>query len=276
MMCQISFLTTKMISIRKKMRTKVLILLAMLLSCVLGFAQTNEQMKKQIADVKRSSSYIYGEATASTTEEAYSMAEEILYDEIAKWLNKEKKLRGNDNVVVSNRKDIQTSLSLPRGNMFRSFIYVKKSDVLPVENVEVLNIINEENSDSTLEQRKVSKDDATAYVEEAEENMEVEVAEEEQETTSFPEIVNLIASYTDYYNVKGKVEELKEKGQIRRFDGYSKLENPNIYYLIIYNKAGKVVALLSPGAERINVKTGKADKVTNYKDCAAIGFTLNE
>ena len=258
------------------MRTKVLILLAMLLSCVLGFAQTNEQMKKQIADVKRSSSYLYGEATASTTEEAYSMAEEILYDEIAKWLNKEKKLRGNDNVVVSNRKDIQTPLSLPRGNMFRSFIYVKKSDVLPVENVEVLNIINEENSDSTLEQRKVSKDDATAYVEEAEENMEVEVAEEEQETTSFPEIVNLIASYTDYYNMKGKIEELKNAGKIRRYDGYSKLENPSIYYLVIYNKAGKVVALLSPGDDRINVKTGKEDKITNYRDCAAIGFTLNE
>ena len=256
------------------MKTKVLLLLALLMSSFTANAQTDEQIKKQIADVKRSSSFIYGEATASTTEEARAMAEEILYDEIAKWLDKEKKLRGNDNVVVSNRKDIQTSLSLPRGNMFRSFIYVKKNDIIPVDNVEVLTVVKEGYSDKAVERQETAADGATAYIDESEENMEVEIAEED--TQAYPEVVNMIASYSDYYNMRGKIDELKNAGKIRRYDGYSKLENPSIYYLVIYNKAGKVVALLSPGEDRINVKTGKEDKITNYRDCAAIGFILND
>ena len=47
-----------------------------------------------------------------------------------------------------------------------------------------------------------------------------------------------------------------------------------INYLAIYNKAGKVVAVLTPGDSRINVKTQEADKISNYSGCGAIGFTV--
>uniref|UniRef100_UPI0032996F2D hypothetical protein n=1 Tax=Salmonella enterica TaxID=28901 RepID=UPI0032996F2D len=82
-----------------------------------------------INEVKRSNSYIYAEATASTMEEAKAVAEEILYEEVNEWAATKRKFQTKGNFIVSNKSDLWTSYSLPRGNMFRSFIFVKKSDI---------------------------------------------------------------------------------------------------------------------------------------------------
>jgi len=54
------------------------------------------------------------------------------------------------------------------------------------------------------------------------------------------------------------------------------LQNPKDYYLAIYNKEGEVVAVLTPGTERINVQTRQTDSEKNYKGCGAIGFKINK
>ena len=92
-------------------------------------AQTVDEQKKQIASVKKSNLYIYGEATAETEQDARDLAEEILNYEINKWAASQKKLKGTANFVLNNRQELYTTMSLPRGNMFRSFMYVKKSDI---------------------------------------------------------------------------------------------------------------------------------------------------
>ena len=73
-----------------------------------------------------------------------------------------------------------------------------------------------------------------------------------------------------------KIKELKAEGKIGHYARYASLEKPEIYYLAIYNTEGKVVAVLTPGGNRINVKTNQPDKVTNYSGCGAIGFTVKE
>ena len=45
-------------------------------------ADNNEDVKKKLNNIKKSSLYLYVEATAETEEEARKLAEEILTDEI--------------------------------------------------------------------------------------------------------------------------------------------------------------------------------------------------
>ena len=224
-------------------RIKMLLLaMSLLVGTMSMTAQETEQIKKQIASVKKSSQYLYGEAVAATEEESKSLAEELLYNEINSWAAKQRKLQ-NKTIAIRNQKELQTMLSLPRGNMFRSFVYVKKSDVISVP-------------------------DDVAVVPATATNAPAAPA------AAYPEVVMTIASYTDYHQMAEKIKELKNAGKIGHYARYANLERPEIYYLVIYNQQGQVMTVLTPGENRTNVKTGQPDKVTNYSGCGAIGFTV--
>jgi hypothetical protein len=91
-----------------------------------------------------------------------------------------------------------------------------------------------------------------------------------------PEPVRAVAACTRYQQMAEKIKELKAAGKIGHYARYGNLERPEIYYLVIYNQQGGVETVLTPGADRINVRTGQPDKVTNYHGCGAIGFTINK
>ncbi len=216
-------------------------------------AQDYEALRKEINSIKKNSQYIYVDQTAETAEEAKSIAEEMLYQEINAWAAKQKKLKNSPNLVINNKKELQSVVTLPRGDMFRCFIYVKKSDIMPADNSTVLKASGAaQQGQSTVE--PIQDEPAKTY----------------------PEVVNAIASYKDYYNMAEKIKQFKSEGKIEHYAIYRKLEKPEIYYLAVYNPEGKVVAVLTPGENRINVETGKPDKVTNYSGCGAIGFKVKE
>ena len=237
---------------------KLLIFLGVIILGLPVFAQDYDAERKQINSIKKSNNYIYGEATAESEEDAKSIAEDILYQEINKWVATQKKLKGSTNIVVNNRKELQTFYTLTRGNMYRHFVYVKKSDLIPVENAEVIGNPAGASQDISSLKSKVETIDTRAT------------------KVQYPEVVNELAAYTDYYNMADKIKEFKEAGKISYYARYTSLEKPEIYYLAIYNTSGKVVAILSPGENRTNVVTGQPDKVTNYSGCGAIGFKVKE
>lgn len=206
-------------------------------------AQT-DKVKGQINKIKKSTQYIYAESTASTEADARHYAEEKLYEEINAWVATQKKMNKSVNLLISNKKELWTTLSMPRGNnMFRSFIYIKKSDIAPTENTVII-----ANSNSP--------------------------AVEETLRITLPEAVNTIAACVEYSVMAEKMKELKTQGKIKSYDRYASLSNPDNFYLVIYNREGKIVAVLTPGTERRNVKTNKVDGVKNYSGCGAIGFEI--
>lgn len=203
-----------------------------------------DEVKGQINKIKKSTQYIYAESTASTEADARHYAEEKLYEEINAWVATQKKMNKSANLVVSNKKELWTTLSMPRGNnMFRSFIYIKKSDITPTENAVVIANNNRPAVEETLR-------------------------------PTLPEAVNTIAACVQYSVMAEKMKELKVQGKIKSYDRYASLDNPDNYYLVIYNREGKVVAVLTPGSERRNVKTNQVDGVKNYSGCGAIGFEI--
>lgn len=208
------------------------------------FADEVEDIKRQINKIKKSSQYIYAESTAPTEADARNYAESKLYEEVNAWVATQKKIKKSQSLVVNNRKELWTMLSMPRGNnMYRSFIYVKKSDIIPTDNAVV--ITNE----------------ALPPVEES-----IQAA--------LPETVCEIAACTQYSVMAEKIKQFKAEGKIKDYARYASLDNPDKYYLVIYNREGKVVATLTPGPDRRNVKTNKPDGVKNYSGCGAIGFEL--
>lgn len=239
---------------------KILLFLGVIILGLPVFAQDYDAEREQINRVKKSNNYIYGDATAESAEEAKGIAEDILNVEINKWIATQKKLKGSANIVVNNRKGLQEFYSLPRGNMYRHFVYVKKSDIIPAENAQVIG--NPADEAPTSDESALSS--------------KVETVETPVTEVQYPEVVNELSAYTDYYNMADKIKEYKEAGRISHYARYSSLEKPEIYYLAIYNTSGKIVAILSPGENRTNVVTGKPDKVTNYSGCGAIGFKVIE
>lgn len=229
---------------------RLLSVLVAMLVAAFATADGNDETKKKINSIKKDSQYLYAEATASTEDEAHDIAEEILYDEINEWAATKKKLQNSASLAVNNKQSLWTTISLPRGNMFRSFIYVKKSDILPVENSEVIGNAN------------VVPDKA--------ETMESTVEE------IWPEAVTTLAGCTEYTDLAAKIKQMKAEGKLESYARYAQLDNPDACYLAIYNKEGKVLAILSPGSDRRNVATGRPDGVTNYSGCGAIGFMVNE
>ena len=235
------------------MRTiKLACFVAALMISAVAFAQNSEEAKKTINSIKKNSQYIYAEATAATQQDAKDLAEEILYEEINSYVASKKKMRINPKIVINNRKELVSSLALPRGNMFRSFIYVKKSDVLAVENSEMIG-----NKTSNGETAAATTTPVVSTV-----------------TPVYADEVKQVMACSTFDEVKNLMTKLKSEGKIRHFGGYASLEDPDPSYLAIYHRQYQIVAVLTPGPNRTNTTTGEEDKVTNYKGCGAVGFVL--
>lgn len=229
---------------------KKLILTSVILSAFALFPlfaqQSNnaDDIKKEINKIKKSSQYIYAESTAPTEVDARNYAEDKLYEEVNAWVDTQRKLKKSSNLVVNNKKELWTVLEMPRGsNMFRSFIYVKKSDILPAEN-------------STL----IPNSNIPAV--------------EETVGETLPESIRALAAYTKYADMVEQIKKLKAEGQIKDYARYASLTNPDACYLVIYNRDARIEAILTPGKERRNIKTNKPDGIKNYSGCGAIGIEL--
>ena len=183
------------------------ILIALLLPCCMAsMADDVESVKKQINGVKKDSQYIYADVTASTTKDAKDLAEEALYANINEWAANQKKLGKSVNTVKPHEEK-WVSFAIPRGNMFRSFIYVKKSDLLPEGNTETVSVAS-----------TASKVPASPSV-----------------VTPIPAVVKDVAACMEYDELAAKITRLKEEGKISKYGRYASLDNPQDYYLAVYN-----------------------------------------
>lgn len=223
----------------------------MLLACLplTVFAQEDANIKKQINNIKKHpNQYIYADVTAATEQDAHDLAEDQLNENINEWAATKRKLRGSANLVISNKKELWTELKMPRGNMYRSFLYVKKADIQGVDNAQVV-----ENTSAA----------PPAQVEHI-----VDV--------NLPSTVKELMSYTKYADFTTKLKQKKAEGKVISYARYASLDNPDIYYLAVYNRSGEIVAFLTPAPNRVNAATKKADDVSNYSGCGAIGFQVTD
>lgn len=242
------------------MKTKSYLTFFFLFAAIIGsYAQQTEDQKKEINKIKKSSLYLYAETTMPDKEEAMATAIDILQREAQKWVNEKRKKNETDmdgELVITNVTQSYNKIELPRGNMYRAFAYVKKTDILTTKNVIVADL------------KKPVPEEETS----------VEPVAETPKTRSVeqPEVIKRLLALKIYEEVPPCVENLKQEGLITEYNRYASLSNPDDYVLIIYNRSGEIEAILGEGPERLNMGTMQADGIANYKGRGAIGVKLSK
>lgn len=228
-----------------------IILILGLSACLWGMDEALERINA----IKKNADYLYGEATKPTQEEAASVAFQMLQDEVMAW-------NGQNNSQINR---IADTIMVRRANMYRVFAYVKKSSLLQesipqhVEPQKTDSVKTEAPKDSLITDgvKKVimqrffgrKQNDALLRLNEAK----------------------------NFFELKDIMQPLKEEGKIIDYGKYATMEHPEDCYLIVYDPAGNICAILGKGKdERENLRTGLSDSIRNYRGCGAIWFTLNE
>ena len=235
---------------KQRIRTIVIGVLACFCFIPSVAQKTTDEKKKEINVIKKNSDYIYAEATMADQQAAIDLAKEILYNNVNEWVAKQKKFAGSDKVVTANTNYTIEDVTLPRGNWFRAFMYVRKKDIIPVENATVSEVVNQD----TKQTAKPVEPNIPGLEDPQMEKQFLAVENTEQLSTL--------------------LKQLKTEGKIIEFNKYNSLNNPNEYVVFVFSKEGKICAVLSQGPERINLKTKQPDQITNYKGNGAIGVKI--
>ena len=228
---------------------KIVIVIIITFTQVSVFAQKQEDIKKSIAEIKRNSNYLYADATASTTTDAKEIATARLKEEIDNWI-KQQYQNERRNIVINSLQHIWEEYSLPRGNMYRCFIYVNKGDVVSLKTAR--------SSDNT-------HDGSKSKTEQGQKNTIV---------LDLPMVIKTLLPLTEYKIFMTRLLKFQDEKLVKGVNRYANLDDVEQYYLVIYNKQGKILAILSPGSNRTNVSSNESDSEVNYPGCGAIGFKL--
>jgi hypothetical protein len=249
--------------------------------------QQNAEEKKTINQIKKSNQYLYAEVTTEDKQKSIDLADEALDVEINKYVANEKKFRNATQYVARNTSSSWERITLKRGtNMYRAFVYVKKSDIFPADNVRSaknpqtakVDNITFNSPGGTVEAERATKPAQPAKAEPAKAQPTApKVASATTASTSrYDKVVERLKGLTKSSDVAPLVKRMKTEGLISDYNTYKNLPDPSEYVLIVYNKEGAVEALLSDGVERTNLKTGAPDNVGNYKGRGAFGVKVKK
>ena len=166
-----------------------------------------QSVAQTINKVKRDTMYIYAEATMKDLNEAYNGARAILEMQVGDWVRQQHPDEGIE-VCIVKAKEHFTQLETRRGDFYRAFVYVRKSDIMPVADKSEVTV---------LEVAPVVKTEAPKAAPAIIVTEEAPKAEEKTpvapviELTSEEKQMMLIRSF---YDVEPYIKGLKSKGQL--------------------------------------------------------------
>ena len=253
------------------MKRKITIIISLLCAVLAVLAMDKQQ--EQVNEIKKSKEYLYGEATMPTQEEATSVAYELLQQEVLKWAA-DRVSRPFDKVSPAEINKKAEVVVLRRADMYRVFAYVRKTDLVPIFYDKGIVLFDSLDLGQIpklqSEMKRVSKSDSLV-------NEEVMKKIVNNFFTPKNDVLDKIKMACTFFELKDILLPLKENGIIAAYGKYVTAEKPEECYLIIYDIAGNIKALLGKGDKtRPNLKTGKEDSLQNYRGCGAIWFTLTE
>lgn len=240
------------------------------------FAQTNAT--QSINEIKRQGDiYLYAESTSQTWEEAMDNAKYLLGVEIETWV-KTLDSKPADGYIAEAQNHI-LSLKSMRGDRFRAFVYVKKTDIMPIANASQLVVVPvSEKHQTTISEVCPSRSTEEVPVTENQNTTinEVTPTLPQNATTYKPsKLEEEIMSVTDAGNIGTFIKRLKSEGRLGEYGKYKDMPANIDCYLFIYNRELAIPAYLHKvGGKFINIKSGEQDHVSNYSGCGAWWFQI--
>ena len=246
----------------KRLLFSLLLILIPLSVCL---AQTVSDVAKDINRMKCDTMYIYAEATMKDLNEAYNGACAILEMKVGEWVRAQHP--GEDiELCIVKAKEHFFQLETRRGDFYRAFVYVRKSDIMPVADKSEVTVFDV----SPVVHGNAPK--AAPAIITSEETPAESKVEPIIELTSEEKQMRQVRSF---YEVEPYIKGLKSKGKIRDYGKYATMPANENCHLFVYDKQGNISALLrQTGSIQYNLNTLKKDNVKNYKNCGAIWFQL--
>ena len=246
----------------------------LLLFCTALAASALDKRQTQINSIKKSKEFLYSDITMSSQEDANSQAVELLQNEIMAWAKERAENKNAAPVSPIEINKLIDTIMVRRANMYRVFAYAKKMKLVPLFHEWNLVLMDGQDSD----------DGGNTIESLAEEDKKDTIASKDIRDVlknSFwgkkGGVIEQIKKAKNFFELKRIMEPLKAKGAIQDYGKYATAENPEECFLVVYDPAGNIKALLSKGDKvRKNLKTGKDDSIKNYRGCGAIWFTINE
>lgn len=224
----------------------------------------DEQLERINTIKKNKDVYLFGDATMATQEEATSLAYEKLQKEVLDWAQ-----RDNVKLSIKSVKDINQlvdTVMMRRAEMYRVFAYVEKSKLVPVP------VETTEKKSSAVKKDSTLVNDSVKQI--IHQKFFGQDGKKKQRTS---DALLRLKKAKNFFELKSIMQPLKEKGDIIDYGKFATAQHPELCYLIVYDPAGNICALLGKGEDvRPNLKTGRDDSIKNYRGCGAIWFTLKE
>ncbi len=221
-------------------------------------AQQPTDPAKSIGSIKRDSHYLYAEATMKSMDEAYSGAKAILEAMVSDWLH-EQYPNENIDLCLVKAKDRCLLIQTRRGDYYRAFVYVKKSEIIPIADrseISVFQVTPKEEAFTNVPSLSTAIASPTAVI--------TLTAEERR--------MNSIQKFEE---IEPYVKGLQQSGKVTDYGKYASLPDKGNCHLFIYDREGNVLAVLrKEGDVLTNLGTLKEDIIKNYKNCGAIWFRL--
>lgn len=248
-------------------------------------AQTEQE---RINAIKKSLNFIYASATSTVSaQEATENAKELLSLEIDQWLKEvsDSEFSG----YVAKAKNKVEEIATQRGKLMRSFVFVKKTDILPYYKEETIMMVSKEDKPS-MDSLKLSA--GLSEVQNAEALRSTYNKAQETQTLQNPAQVTQQAvpifvpssAEREMLNVRNLSEinhYLSQGDRDGTITGYGKYDSTTSLvgksYLYLINKEGNVIALLrKEGPSFINLSSGESVSINNYGRCGVIWFQIKE
>ena len=225
-----------------------------------------QDVVKNINKVKRDTMYIYAEATTKELSESYANARTLLEVQVGDWVRQQHPTEDIDMCIVKAKEHL-LQLDTRRGELYRAFVYVKKSDIMPVTDKSEITVL------------EISPTKRSGIVEAVPAIITAEESSSKEELptiklTSEEEQMKLVKSF---YEVEPYIKGLQGKGKLKKYGKYATMPTEEDCYLFVYDKQGNISALLrKSGDVQYNLNTLNEDNVKNYKNCGAIWFQLKD
>jgi hypothetical protein len=271
----------------------------MMLLCVLCVALASYPLdvrQQTVNRIKKSRAFLYSDVTMKTREEAASQAYDQIQREILNWAQQRTK-KEITNISPAELNSVIDTMCLQRADMHRVVAYVRKNRLaaafsdwnlkldddldtdinnpsVKIENQPKDTILKVEENIDSIDTVKV---DTVAPTKESVANQEIRTLLKNNFLGRKGGVIEQIKKAKNFFELKKIMEPLKQKGDILDYGKYATAKSPEDCYLIVYDPAGNIKAILDKGDKvRQNLNTGKEDSIKNYRGCGAIWFIIKD
>ena len=251
---------------KKKLLLKMFVMTCFTFSPSAADAQAAADVAKSINSVKRDTMCIFAEATTKDLNEAYSGARAILEMKVGEWVRRQQPDEDIE-VCIVKAKDHFVQLQTQRGDFYRAFVYVRKTDIMPVADKSEVAVF------AVAPIKEAGQPETTPAI--ISEDAPIETIEEAKPLIELTSDEKQMTAVKRFSEVEPYIKGLQGQGRMKKYGKYATMPNAEDCHIFVYDKQGNILAhLRKAGSAQYNLNTLKEDDVKGYKNCGAIWFQL--